>query len=382
MAGDRARHLLADHVVRQQQRPALGAGVEDVQHVLAVGRAHHPLVLQVRDVGVEGLGDPRGEVVAAWEDDPLILREAAAGLPDAVEPHDGPGPGVEHQVPRLRLLVRPDAQQDQRADPGVVNLGVRQALQRFVDRLAVDALAGLGVVLDLDGQVAADGLDEHLAADGDVRVPAGHVVVARRLGPLEVVRRREHVVALAPVVDVGDRAVGGGVPPQHPHVLRARARLEHREQLAFGLPELQQAGLPVVPVQLAEVALEAGVAQQAGELAAAHVLEAERLALAHEPVQGEDVVHGRLRLQPDEDVVAEQHQPARRHDVAGHAVVLRADPLGADEAQLGAAEDREALGVERLGPPGELGGLLGQPRSQHVVRALGKIGHEGVSGRR
>ena len=134
------------------------------------------------------------------------------------------GAGVEDQVPPGGLLVRQDPQQDQRPDPGVAHVGVGEALQRLVDRLGVDALAGLGVVLHLDGERAADRLDEHLVLDRDVRVPAEHVVVAGGLDPLEVVRRREDVVALAPVVQIGHVAVRGRPASAAPGCPRCAAR--------------------------------------------------------------------------------------------------------------------------------------------------------------
>ncbi len=377
MARDRRRHLLADHVVGQQQRTAVAAGVEDVEHVLAVGGADHPLELEVVHLGVEGLADPGLQVVPAGEDQPLVLGQPLARLADAVEPHDGLGAGVEDQVPPRGLVVRPDPQQDQRADPRVRDVRVGEALQRLVHRFPVDALAGLGVVLHLDREVAADRLDEHLVLDRDVRVAAQHVVLADRGGPLEVVRRREDVVALAPVVHVGHRAVGADLPAQHPDVLGAGTGLEHRQHLALDPPQLEQPGVAVVPVQLGEVAQERRVAQQAGQLVGARVLEPERLAVAGEPVQREHVVHGRLGLEPDEHVVPEQHQATDLNAVPGNAVVRGPDAFGADEPQLGPAEHPEAFGVQLLGAAGEPGGLFGEPGPQHLVGARVEPGGSG-----
>ena len=71
--------------------------------------------------------------------------------------------------------------------------------------------------------------------------------------------------------------------------------------------QLQQPGLPVVPVQLGEVALEPLVPQAPGASAAR--FEPERVAVACEPVEREDVVDVGLGLEADEHVVAEQHRP-------------------------------------------------------------------------
>ncbi|WP_327312671.1 PucR family transcriptional regulator [Streptomyces sp. NBC_01235] len=99
VAGQRGRDLLADHVVRQQQAAALHARVEGEEHVLAVGRADRALELQaLGDDRVEGLVRARGQVVAAGEDDALVIGQPAARLSDAVEADDRPGEGVERQV--------------------------------------------------------------------------------------------------------------------------------------------------------------------------------------------------------------------------------------------------------------------------------------------
>jgi len=64
-------------------------------------------------------------------------------------------------------------------------------------------------------------------------------------------------------------------------------------------------------------------------------------------MNGEDVLDQRLGLEPDEDVVAEQQQPPRLDDVARHAVVLRADPVAAEQRHLEPAEDVQPALVER-----------------------------------
>ena len=57
------------------------------------------------------------------------------------------------------------------------------------------------------------------------------------------------------------------------------------------------------------------------------------------------------------DVVAEEQVPTDLNDVAGYAVVLRADAFVAGDRQLGATEEVEALRVEGLGALDQLGAL-------------------------
>ena len=378
MADDRVGDLLADGVVRQQQAAAVRPGVEDVQDVLTVGRAHHPLELEVGDVGVEGPRHPGGQVVAAGEDEPLVVGQALAGLADAVEALDPLGARVEDQVAPRGLVVRQDAQQDQRAHAGVEHRRVGQALQRLVDGLAVDALADFGVVLDLEGQVAADRLHEQLVADGDVRVPTLHVALAGGLHPLEAVCGGEHVVAFPSVVEVGDLACGRDRPPQDPHVLGTGPGLEHGQQPLLDLAQLEQARVPVVAVELREALLEVLVGEQPGDGVLGRVGELEGVTAVLVPVQGEHVGHVRLALHADVDVVAEQdHVPvgvvpdgaSDAHDVPGQAVVFGADAFGAEQGELGAAEHLESAVVEFLGPPGQFAGLFAEPGAEHLVGA-------------
>ncbi|MQY16499.1 hypothetical protein SRB5_66980 [Streptomyces sp. RB5] len=365
--------LLADHVVRQQQRAALGAGVEDVQHVLAVRGAQDALVLQVRGVRVEGPGGAAGrdvgEVVPAGEDDPLVLGQPAAGPADAVEADDLAGAGVEDEVAAGGLVVREDPQQDEGAGHGVVDLEVGEGLQRLVDRLAVGALAGLGVVPGLQRERPAGAPDEHQAPDGDMGVAAGDVVGAGGGGPFDVVRLGEDVLALTPVVDVRHGAVGRLVPAQDAQVGGRAAGLEHGEQGGSEPAQLEQPGVAVEAVQLGEVPAERGVVEQSGDGVLGRRVEADAVGVV--ALEGEDVGH--LGGASGGPVVAEQQQPAGPDEVPGHAVVPGADQPGAGQLGRGAAERLDPAGVEPVGPVRQLPCGGGQPVAQNLVRAGGQL---------
>jgi hypothetical protein len=81
---------------------------------------------------------------------------------------------------------------------------------------------GGGVVLDLDGEVAVDGLDEDLVVDGDVRVLALHLLLAAGRLPGEIVGARADVVVLAARVHVGDAPRRVDAPAEHLQVARRR----------------------------------------------------------------------------------------------------------------------------------------------------------------
>ncbi len=208
---ERGGDLLPDHVVREQQAAPVLPRTERVQDVLAVGGPDGALEDRVgeRPGDVEGLGGAGGQVVAAGKDDPLVLGEPVAGGVDPVQPLDGAEEPVEDEMAPGLLLVRTDAQQHERTALCVGDLGVGERLEGFGDRLPVDPVGGLRVVGGLEREMTTERGDEERGAvpvpgaDGDVRVPAGDVCLAPRDGPGEVVRRREHVVALAAGVEEG-----------------------------------------------------------------------------------------------------------------------------------------------------------------------------------
>ncbi|MCF0089962.1 hypothetical protein B0E37_05063 [Streptomyces sp. MH192] len=373
-AGQRGRDLLADRVVREQQGAAAGGCAEGVQHVLAVRGAH--LALEAQALGVDPVGavGAGGQAVAAGEDDALVVGETAAGLPDAVEADDGPGEGVEHQVPVGVLLVGAHPQQDQGAHAGVGDVRVGECLERFVDRLGVDALGGLGVVLGLDGERAADGGEEDLAADGDVRVAAEDVVLAGGGGPGDVVGGRQDVVAVAARVEEGDAAVLGERPAQHPDVLGLLAGAEDGEQPALDPAQPQQGRLAVVAVQGRELPYERRVVEQArhgvlgqpGEVGA---------------VQREDVADCRLPAAGGPGVVPDEQGPADRDDVLRHARAAGPQPFGPGEFEAGRPELLDPAAVQFLGAGGEFGGLGEEAVAEQFVGA-GRRRPGGARGRR
>ncbi|ESU50132.1 hypothetical protein P376_1896 [Streptomyces sp. HCCB10043] len=385
--GERGGHLLADQVVGEEETAQAVAGAEDVEHVLPVGRADRPLEDRLGQLlgGVEGLRGAGGEVVAAGEDDPLVLGEPVAGRPDGVEPLDAAQQRVEDEMPPGGLLVRPHAQQRQRPDLRVLDVGVGQRLQRLVDGLLVDPVRRLGVVGDLDGQGAAERVDEEAAAlaDGDVRVAAGAVGVAPGDGPVEVVGRGEHMVALAlRVQERPGRAVRAQGPAQHADVLGVLARTEDGQELAARPAQTEKARVAEVAVEGGELAPEAFVVEEG-------VAVLGRLAVPFGVPYEEDVVDPGLAPRPRPPLEAEQQLPAHGDEVTRHGGVLGAHLLGGQEPQPGRPELLGPPGVERLGAPHELPGLRREPPPQHLVgtgvhialaAALGTLGLGGGVG--
>ena len=370
---------LVDQVVAEQRVVATARLVEHIEHFLAVRRAQHALETQAAAElrgQIKALVFARLQVHAARKNDAVVFGQLHAGDTDGVDALHLLRAGVEDKVARLGLAVRLDPQQDQQTQPRPGHLGVHQRLVLVFHRLAVDAQPGFGVVLDLDREVAAQGLDEDGVLHVDVRVLAAHVVLARGDCPLEVVGRRQRHVALAAVVHVAHRAAGLDAPAEHAQVVQLLADLEGRKQLVLRDAQLQQRGLLVVGVQLAEVGHETRVVQEAaGQW---HRFELVGAVVFGQTVERKHVAHRRLFFQADEDVVAEQQHVADAHQIARDAVVFGARAGAQQQALLGAAKGAQARFVERLGLVLQRVALGLQALFQQLVAAT--VGHQAFDG--
>ncbi|MNJ50065.1 hypothetical protein D3C77_453270 [compost metagenome] len=155
-------------------------------------------------------------------------------------------------------------------------------------RFAVDTLAVLGVVLDLDGQVAAEGFDEHRVENVHMRMAPHDNPLAGSLLPFEIKRRRQRDITLTAVVDVTEVvAVTGDRPAEHTDVADPLTDLETSQQPAVTDGQLQQARVLVIGIQFIEVGDETGLGEEAA-------LQRHRLSFiaffsCHQTVEGEHV---------------------------------------------------------------------------------------------
>src|SRR5690606_28501563 len=116
VARDRVRELLADQVVGQELVEAVRLAVEDVEHVLAVRALDSALELEALVVAIEALRLAALEVVAAGEDDAVVLGEPQARLADGVDARHAVRPRVEDEVAVRLLAVGEDLEEVEAAD--------------------------------------------------------------------------------------------------------------------------------------------------------------------------------------------------------------------------------------------------------------------------
>ena len=189
----------------------------------------------------------------------MIPGKHHTGMFDLIQPHCALDLAVEDNEAKVLFLVRSDLQQHKIADDRIVDLGVVERLVRVVDRLGIDSFAGVCVVLDLDRQVATDGLNKDAIFDGDVGVRPVVMLVARRLGPAELVLGRVAYFVFAAIVEILDR-IGCHSPFERLDVTRSLSDLKDHVQHRTSAKESQETRVFVEPVQFVKVAFESLVA--------------------------------------------------------------------------------------------------------------------------
>ena len=370
VADDRGRDLLADEVVGQERVQTIPPTVEDVEHVLAVGRLDRALELEAVDVLGEDLVLAAREHVPTREDDAVVLGQLPARESDRVDAHRGLGADVVDVVAKRLLAEGLHLEEQERAELRVVDLRVVHALVRIIDEVGEDALARLRVVLDLDREVAARRLDEDDVHDRDVRKAPRALVFARRPRPLEVVRARDHIVAVAARVDVRELARGIDAEAEDLDVAERRADLEDREKARVRDLKTPELGLTVVAEEVRELLHEAWFLEVRRVGRDGQLREVVRAVFRLiEAVHAEDVRDARVLPKSEEDLEAEQQLAAHVHDVARHAVVRRANALVRQHDELGAPERLLATCVERVELPAELFALIEQTPPDDLVAA-------------
>ena len=180
---------------------------------------------------------------------------------DGIEPQASLHLLVVDQVAELFFLVRPDLEQNDVAHDGVVDLGVVENLVGIIDRFGVNPFARLGVVFDLDRQIAAHGLHEHPILDGDVGMFAGPMLFPGGADPLEVVLGRETHLVIATVVDVLQLVVAD-YPLERLNVFDRLPDAEVHVEVRADDQKLGEHRVSVVSIDLLEIALETFVADQ------------------------------------------------------------------------------------------------------------------------
>ena len=175
MADDGLGDLAADQVVGQQDRPTPGAFIERKKHVLAVGRTADRLELHSGWVEIEHLRVAGAELVAAREDDPVILGQLLTALADGIVAPRRPGEGIDNEVAVGGLVVGTHPQQHQVAEGREVDVTIGERLVGVLDGLGQHDLTRCGVVLQPELQRSSGWVDEDavdhvdVGADGRLR---------------------------------------------------------------------------------------------------------------------------------------------------------------------------------------------------------------------
>ncbi len=370
VAGLRRGDGLCDEVVAEQQVAATFEMREDKQRVLAVCGRNALFESHRRQAGIETAHLTGLQHIAVRKQDAVTVGKQHAAFRDAVDAMRLTRALVEDEMTPRFFLIRQDFEHDEIADDGVMNLRVVERLVLVIDRLAEDAAAAVGVVLDLDREVAADGLDEDAILDADVRMRAVDVHVPRGPFPLKLLRRGKDKLVVAAVAEVAQRAlVVIDEPFEGLHLRGALPDLKAHVEMRADAVELQEGGVLVVVVEVGEVLRELRIAEDAV------LVRVEAVIAVLVVIHREDVLDLHRAAQPEVDVVAEEK--TRRPDggqIARHAIVVRRQSRRGEQRRLNAAELRLAIRVEEIEPTLKLRAMFREPLPNDFVSTGFELG--------
>ena len=267
---------------------------------------------------------------------------------------------VVNQVASFWLLVRLDLEQDDVADDRVEDIGVVECLVGIIDRFAVDSLPQVGVVFDLDGQVAADRLDKQAILNGDMWMQALALQITMRPRPFEFMLRWKLDLVIAAGINVPQVSTIDE-PLEGLDVGRGLANLKHHVQVWSAREEFCERCLLVVFVELSEVVQERRVRDQVKRTGVKR--------LVAKAVDCEDVFQSRLGFQANMDVVAEDQAVADGHNVTWYAVIAGGDSLRGEKFRFNGTEDLPPRFVEVFESTPELIRIRIEAVANNFIRA-------------
>ena len=279
---------------------------------------------------IEPLELARLQVISAWENQALVAGQHHARLFDLVQSHRLLDLAVVNQVSCFFFLIRFHLQQNQIADDRIMDLGIVQRLIRMVDRFGVNTFAGIRVVFDLHGQIAANRFDKHDVIDRNVRVRTVAMLIASRSCPAKLVLSRFFDFVIAAIVDVFDFSrchapfkrldVVGGLSDLENHVQHWSAAIEPTERRAF-----------IKAIQFVKVAAEFVVTDQFKRVGVELVV--------GESISRKHISDVDVGFQAELNVVPEQKSVANGNQVARDAIVLSRNAFGGKQFGFDIAEN-------------------------------------------
>ena len=207
-AADRGcAHFLGDEIVRQQHVSPVPTVEKDIQEVLSIGRADSLFVHHIGDGIVERFVLAGLQIVALRENETVVVRQENTGVRDRIE-----AAGLSHllvvdEVAEVFFLIRADLEQNQIAHDCIERLCIIQCLIRIIHRFCIDAFTAVGVVFDLDRQIAAHCFHKDAIRYGDVRMKSSAMEVTGRALPLKFMLGWETELMVAAIVEITQSVV-------------------------------------------------------------------------------------------------------------------------------------------------------------------------------
>ena len=245
-----------------------------------------------------------------------------------------------------------------------MDLGIVQRLIGVIDRFGVDPASVVGIILDLDRQIAADGFDEHAVLDRHVRMgPVAVRITCRPLPPERMLRRLGDFV-VGSVVDVTNR-VGRYDELERFDIAGAFTDLKHKMHVGSVGKKPSESRVFVKPIKFVKISDKAIIVDQI-----------QRRFVEIGAVQSKRAKHVSqfdFGLQSELDVVPEQQHVTDADQIPRRAVVRSGDAGGGQQFGGDVAEDLAAFGIKFFQTRAKLRSGFGQTAPQNVIRSTRQI---------
>ena len=268
----------------------------------------------------------------------MIVRQRRHRTSHGIHPFNLALGAIEQVVAPVFFVERQNPHQQNLAEVGVVKVGVVQGLGVRLHRVLIDALAGGGVVLHLESDVAPKVVNKQGVGNVQMRRTALYLAVTANGFPGETETVREGQVALAPVVHVSVYvAIRLQFPAEHPQVVQLVPNTERHQQHALEDDKLRQGGGVVVLLQFPEVCGEAGIGQErAFDGGFGHF---ETAVAVIQVVQPEHILNRQRLAQAELEIEAEQQFVPKTNHIPCNGIVFGSDPGPAKYVHAGTAEN-------------------------------------------
>ena len=207
VADHRSVHGLRNHVVGKQDVVTALPVVEYKEGILSIRARDTTLKAHVGEVRLEDFRLTGEKQIPVRENDPLLIWQQNTGMPNGIDTMHRLGLLIKDEIAIEFFPVRKNLQQNQRPNNSIENLGIIERLISFSNWLFINPGSGLGVIFNLDGEIASHRFDKDPIFNRNMRMLARTLHITMRPFPLKFLLRRKLVFMVEAVPNILEGAV-------------------------------------------------------------------------------------------------------------------------------------------------------------------------------